>query len=96
MSDSACALTNSRDCMSYCRCSLQVFLPSQQRLNQNSSHLHICVAACVYGVAYCFHQRQELTTTSLTDLLQQHKDTVPSWKEDFVANHFSHNAPHRP
>lgn len=29
-------------------------------------------------------------------MLQQHKDTVPSWKEDFVANHFSHNAPHRP
>lgn len=29
-------------------------------------------------------------------MLQQYKDTVPSWKEDFVANHFSHNAPNRP
>lgn len=24
------------------------------------------------------------------------KDTVPPRKEDFVAHHFSHNAPHRP
>lgn len=24
------------------------------------------------------------------------KDTIPSWKKDFVANHFCHNAAHSP
>ena len=27
---------------------------------------------------------------------KQHKDTIPSWKKDFVANHFCHNAAHSP
>lgn len=27
---------------------------------------------------------------------EQLKDTIPSWKKDFVANHFCHNAAHSP
>lgn len=35
-------------------------------------------------------------TVKINTVLHRTKDTVPSWEEDFMANHFRQNAAHRP
>lgn len=35
-------------------------------------------------------------TVKINTVFHRNKDTVPSWEEDFMANHFRQNAAHRP